>query len=65
MNKLITLVVVGLLSWNVYTTQQLTIDVAVVKNSVDFVLKDAYAAADARSEHRLLESRIEALEEKI
>lgn len=34
LNKLLLGVIIALLSWNVYTTQQLTVDVAVLKTIV-------------------------------
>ncbi len=34
-NKLMVASVIGLLTWNIYTTQQLTIDVAVLTEKID------------------------------
>lgn len=35
LNKLMVAVVISLLSWNIYTTQQLTIDVAVLTEKIE------------------------------
>ena len=35
LNKLMVGAVIGLLSWNIYTTQQLTIDVAVLTEKIE------------------------------
>lgn len=35
LNKLLGAVVISLLSWNIYTTQQLTIDVAVLTEKIE------------------------------
>lgn len=34
-NKLMVGAVIGLLAWNLYTTQQLTIDIAVLKTKIE------------------------------
>lgn len=34
-NKLMVGVVIGLLTWNIYTTQQLTIDIAVLQEKIE------------------------------
>jgi hypothetical protein len=34
-NKLMVGAVIGLLTWNIYTTQQLTIDIAVLKEKIE------------------------------
>ncbi len=34
-NKLMTGAAIGLLTWNIYTTQQLTIDIAVLKEKIE------------------------------
>lgn len=35
MNKLLTGAIIGLLSWNIYTTHQLSIDVAVLTEKIE------------------------------
>lgn len=35
LNKLMVAAVIGLLTWNIYTTQQLTIDIAVLKEKIE------------------------------
>ncbi len=34
-NKLMIAAVIGLLSWNLYTTQQLTVDIAVLQEKIE------------------------------
>ena len=34
-NRLMAGAVIGLLTWNIYTTQQLTIDIAVLKEKIE------------------------------
>lgn len=34
-NKLMAVAVIGLLTWNIYTTQQLTIDIAVLQEKIE------------------------------
>ena len=34
-NKLMVVAVIGLLTWNIYTTQQLTIDIAVLQEKIE------------------------------
>lgn len=64
-NKLVTTAIVGLLSWNVWTTQKLAVDVAVVKSTLSFSFEDSYNKSEAVAEHRLLESRITHLENQM
>lgn len=34
-NKIMVVAVIGLLTWNIYTTQQLTIDIAVLQEKIE------------------------------
>ncbi len=40
LNKLMVGAVIGLLGWNIYTTQQLTIDVAVLTSKIERLEKE-------------------------
>lgn len=70
LNKLISFAVIGLLSWNVWTTQQLSVSVAVletqvegIQNSVSSSLLDRYTGTQANSDFSLVEQRLQRLED--
>lgn len=62
LNKLLTVAVVGLLSWNVLTTHRLSVDVAVMKNSLQSATEDRYTQNQANSDFRILEGNLKTLE---
>lgn len=45
-NKIVTAAVVGLLGWNVVTTQQLAVQVAVISEKVDTIQQQQVSSAD-------------------
>lgn len=70
LNKLISFAVIGLLSWNVWTTQQLSVSVAVletqvegIQSSVSSSLLDRYTGTQANSDFSLVEQRLQRLED--
>lgn len=70
LNKLISFAVIGLLSWNVWTTQQLSVSVAVLETQVDGIQKtvsasltDRYTGSQANSDFSLVEQRLQRLED--
>lgn len=70
LNKLISFAVIGLLSWNVWTTQQLSVSVAVletqvegIQSSVSSSLLDRYTGSQANSDFSLVEQRLQRLED--
>jgi len=69
-SKIISAAVIGLLSWNTYTTQNLSVSVAVLETRVSSLqetisssLMDRYTNSQAQSDHALIDQRIERLEE--
>lgn len=69
-SKIISAAVIGLLSWNTYTTQNLSISVAVLENQVSSLhmtinnsLSDRYTINQAKSDAALVEQRIKRLED--
>lgn len=69
-NKLITAAVVGLLGWNVVSTQKLTVQSAVqneslsnIKETLAITSLDRYTASQAKADFSLLEQRIKRLED--
>ena len=65
MDKLVTWAVLGLLGWNVMTTQQLSVDVAVLKNTVDTGFSDRYTATEAASRSLIIDRRIDYLQDEL
>jgi len=70
LSKIISAAVIGLLSWNTYTTQNLSVSVAVLETRVSSLqetisssLMDRYTNSQAQSDHALIDQRIERLEE--
>ena len=70
LNKLVSFAVIGLLSWNVWTTQQLSVSVAVLETQVDGIQKtvsasltDRYTGSQANSDFSLVEQRLQRLED--
>ena len=61
LNKVVTAAVIGLLGWNVMTTQKLAVDVAVLAEKVDTTLKNAASKLETVT----LENRIDVLEERL
>ena len=45
-NKIVTAAVIGLLGWNVVTTQQLAVQVAVISEKVDTIQQQQVSSAD-------------------
>lgn len=58
LNKVVTAAVIGLLGWNVMTTQRLAVDVAVLAEKVETTLKNTATKLETVT----LENRIESLE---
>lgn len=46
LNKLVSTIVVGLLGWNVMTTQQLSVEVAVISQKVETIQQQQVSIAD-------------------
>lgn len=46
LNKLVSTIVVGLLGWNVMTTQQLSVEVAVISQKVETIQQQQVSMAD-------------------
>lgn len=65
LNKLATMAIVGLLSWNVYTTQKLSLDVAVMKTNLSNLLEDRYTRIEGESAVARLEDRLLRVEERL
>ena len=70
LSKIISAAVIGLLSWNTYTTQNLSVSVAVLETRVSSLqeiisssVMDRYTNSQAQSDHALIDQRIERLEE--
>lgn len=63
--KILMVVAVGLLTWNIKTTQDLTIDVAVVKEKMTTATTDRYTSKQAESDFALVDQKISTLEERI
>ena len=61
-NKLVTAAVIGLLGWNVITTQSLSVDVAVLQSAVERVLEEQYTNVQATSRTSEVDGRITRLE---
>lgn len=69
-SKIISAAVIGLLSWNTYTTQNLSVSVAVLETRVSSLqeiisssVMDRYTNSQAQSDHALIDQRIKRLEE--
>ena len=65
LNKLVTAAVIGLLSWNVMTTKNLSVEVAVLNEKVDNRLSDAYSRTEAVGKAREVELMIRTLEARV
>jgi hypothetical protein len=70
LSKIISAAVIGLLSWNTYTTQNLSVSVAVLETRVSSLqeiisssVMDRYTNSQAQSDHALIDQRIKRLEE--
>jgi hypothetical protein len=69
-SKIISAAVIGLLSWNTYTTQNLSVSVAVLETRVSSLQEtisnsviDRYTNSQATSDFALVEQKIKRLEE--
>ena len=62
MERISLMALVGLLSWNVHTTQSLQTDMAVIKTKVDGALENRYTAVEAIANNERVDERIERLE---
>ena len=70
LSKIISAAVIGLLSWNTYTTHNLSVSVAVLETRVSSLqeiisssVMDRYTNSQAQSDHALIDQRIKRLEE--
>lgn len=62
-DKIITAAIIGLLGWNLMTTQRLAVDVAVLNNTIVTVLSDRYTGTQATSRANEVDRRLDRLEQ--
>ncbi len=65
LDKVVTWAALGLLGWNVVTTQQLSVDVAVLKNTVETGVADRYTASEASTRALLIDRRLDFMQREI
>lgn len=58
-NTILMIVLVGLLSWNLNTTQQLAVDFAVLKQQVVSGTADRYTGTQAATDKRILQNQVD------
>lgn len=58
-NTILMVILVGLLSWNLSTTQQLAVDFAVLKQQVVDGTADRYTGTQAATDKKILQSQLD------
>jgi hypothetical protein len=58
-------VVVALLGWQAFTTQTMSVQVAVIEAKLTSATEDRYTGADALRDHALRDQKIGALEQRV
>lgn len=62
LDRLVTAAVMGLLAWNVYTTQHLSVEVAVIRSNLDGIFADRYTGTQADARSQEVNRRLDRLE---
>lgn len=58
-NTILMVVLVGLLSWNLSTTQQLAVDMSAMKQQILIVTEDRYTSTQALTDKEILQGKLD------